>query len=462
MKRLSPLLRPFLRRTLARRVVYTLLMTFAVVWVVLVAYYYSQETGKSAIEAQQRSRGEIVTKVLAGIDEVEEARSAVALYSTLFNAGLKHNGHSGHFLFQLEDRQGKRMYMSPEGGAASLRGVHGQLTEVRANGANYQVFRGETPRWTVLIAEPRLDGSGLLTKLIGNLGISVLISIPFVLLPTWFAVARGLGPLRHLSDTIEARGPDDLSPLGFVAKYEELAPVTTALDRLLAQLRAKISREHAFVQDAAHELRTPMAVIAAQGHVLALAEGPEQRREAGRQLENAIARASHLVQQLLDLAQMEGASGATTVSVIDAAALVRQELANAAPGAMAREIELSLEAPDTLEHPLDLHAFESIVQNLLTNAVRYVQAGGEVVVELLREQDTLVFAVADNGPGIAKAERALVFERFYRVAGNDVQGSGLGLAIVVQAVARLHGTVRLEAGLHGHGCKFVVELPAAP
>lgn len=202
-----------------------------------------------------------------------------------------------------------------------------------------------------------------------------------------------------------------------------------------------------------------MAVISAQVHVLEKAAGPEERRAAGQRLEQAIARASHLVQQLLDLARIDSAA-ISTAGAVDVAQMLRHEMAIAAPSAIARDIDLSLEAPDVLLHRLESHAFASIVQNLLGNALRYVRHGGQVAVELAARHGVLVLTVADDGPGIAASEQALVFERFYRVAGNDTSGSGLGLAIVAQAVKRLHGTVRLETGLGGCGCTFIVELNA--
>jgi len=142
------------------------------------------------------------------------------------------------------------------------------------------------------------------------------------------------------------------------------------------------------------------------------------------------------------------------------AQLLRQELALAAPTAMARHLDLSLEAPDVLVQTLDMHAFQCILQNLLNNALRYVQDGGEVRVELKQHLGALTLSVADNGPGIADAEHAKVFERFYRGAGHDATGSGLGLAIVKQAAARLIAKVRLSTGLGGQGCTFVLDIPA--
>ena len=190
----------------------------------------------------------------------------------------------------------------------------------------------------------------------------------------WLAVKRGLRPLQHLSDRIAARGPDDLQPLGVNPVYAELTPLTSAIDRLLAQLRSKMETERGFVQDAAHELRTPLAVISAQAHVLALTAGGEQRACAERDMDRAIERASRLIRQLLALAQIDSAP-AGEAAVIDVAQRVRQELASLAPAAMARGVELSLESPDVLTHALEAQAFQSILQNLLTNAIEYVGPG---------------------------------------------------------------------------------------
>jgi signal transduction histidine kinase len=110
-------------------------------------------------------------------------------------------------------------------------------------------------------------------------------------------------------------------------------------------------------------------------------------------------------------------------------------------------------------HALDPQAFHTIVSNLLHNAVRYVDAGGQVLVELGQRNGVLTLTVSDDGPGIPAAEHDLVFERFYRCQRHSVPGSGLGLAIVRQAAARMRGTVRLEPAAHGKGCRFIAELP---
>jgi two-component system sensor histidine kinase QseC len=102
---------------------------------------------------------------------------------------------------------------------------------------------------------------------------------------------------------------------------------------------------------------------------------------------------------------------------------------------------------------------QTLLHNLLDNALRYVPTDRQLAIDLSATADELTLQVADDGPGIAEAERELVFERFYRVAGHDAPGSGLGLAIVRQTAAALGGSVTLGPGLGGRGCRFTVTLP---
>jgi len=270
-------------------------------------------------------------------------------------------------------------------------------------------------------------------------------------------VRGGLRPLQKLSSLIAARAPGDLAPLDFEARHAELQPLAGALEHMLAQVRLKLAREHGFVQDAAHELRTPMAVISTQAHVLAQSGDAGQRALAAQRMQHAIARASHLVGQLLDLAEVDNRQTAAA-SEIDLAQFLRSELATMVPAAEARSIELSLDAPDVARARLDIRAFQSILHNLVNNALAYVHERGQVRVELQQQAGALRLSVADDGPGIPPEQHELVFERFYRGKTHDQPGAGLGLAIVRQAAARLRGSVALGAGIDGKGCRFDVTL----
>ena len=138
---------------------------------------------------------------------------------------------------------------------------------------------------------------------------------------------------------------------------------------------------------------------------------------------------------------------------------MRGALAQAAPQAIARQIELSLDASDTLPARLDQPAFESIAHNLIDNALRYAPHGGNVAVALRHTGAALQLSVQDDGPGIPASEQQRVFERFYRGTGHAANGSGVGLAIVRQAVLRMGGQVQIGVGLNGKGVGFFVSIP---
>lgn len=453
----------WLRPTLARRVMLALLLAFALVWLVLMARQFLTATDQDAIDANLRALGENMLASIAPIADADAARAVVAATATLVNNSYRSNHVPGAVLMELRDAAGTRLFFSPEGGAASLGAARAGVRDITVAGRRYRLYVGRTARWTLLVAAPHLEPAWILRSMMGGLTLDMLIAFPLVLLPVWVAVAGGLRPLRRLSASIGARGPDDLAPLDDVPRHAELRPLAAALDRLLAQLRGRLAREQGFVQDAAHELRTPLAVISAQAHVLVRAQDAAEKRDAQRRMEAAVARASHLVGQLLTLAQI-GNRREPAPAETDVAQLLRAELALLAPAAISRGIELSLESPDTLAAPLDVHAFQSIVQNLVGNALVYVPAGGQVRVvlaALAARDDGWSLTVADDGPGIPAEERTLVFERFHRGSGHDAPGAGLGLAIVRQAAARLGGSVVLGEGIGGRGCGFAVTVGAA-
>ncbi len=447
-------------RTLARRVALALLAALVTVWAMLIVLRFTEIRSDENNATGLGIYGTTLLDVLATVQDPAEARAALRTAEHVGSAFMVREGVPG-MLTQLWDQTTQRqVHASAAVEAIPLKGdAQGHTLQV-VDGITYHVFEGMTGRWSLRLGMPVLPSSWLVRTIGGDLVRYVLAAMPVLLLPVGLAVSQGLRPLRKLAAHIAARNADDLSPIGLQVRHAELKPLVTALDSLLAQLRSKVRREHTFVEDAAHELRTPMAVISAQAHALAKAADPAARREAQQQLDHAIARTSHLVQQLLVLARVDRDAPTLSVGDTDLAQLVRAELARLSPVALARRIELSLEAPDTLSHALDVHAFQSVLSNLLDNALRYGREGGHVAIELQPEgAGGLVLSVADDGPGIPAAERPSVFERFYRGAGHDLPGSGLGLAIVRQAAARLGGRVELGDGLAGRGCCFMLHLP---
>ncbi|MBI3349749.1 MAG: HAMP domain-containing histidine kinase [Burkholderiales bacterium] len=445
-------LQPLWRPTLLRRVLGALLLAFALVGAALLALDFAEFKRSMEERPGVQTLAEAIAASLATLPDARDAGLVVQARARELNRLRREGGLlQGDVEFGLhaaDATAGLPVFATP--GAAT------------ANPTTHWLAKARGGPWQLTLAEPRVGDATVLGWLGRELLGSLLLAFPLVLLPLWIAVRRGMQPLNRLADRIARRDAQDLSPLGFEPRHDELRPLAAAFDDLLARLRTQLQRERAFVQDAAHELRTPMAVVAAQAHLLAHAADDAERRQAAAALDAALKRASHLSQQLLTLATLdEGRAGSP--EPVDVAALVQQALARAAPQALNLGLELSLEAPPALTARLDRMAFESVLNNLVDNALRYVPVGyqgSRIAVTLEAGVRLLRLRVADDGPGIPPGQREAAFERFWRgPAGHDAPGTGLGLTIVRQAAARLGGRVRIEDGLDGRGCTFVVELP---
>jgi two-component system, OmpR family, sensor histidine kinase TctE len=261
-------------------------------------------------------------------------------------------------------------------------------------------------------------------------------------------IARGLAPLLRLQKQIgEKRGDTAgtaLAPIEMRQAPQEVHALAGAVNQLLATVQRSVSQEKRFINDAAHQLRTPLAGIQAQLD-LALAEtNPQALQERLAKINAGVERSSHLVHQLLQLARSEVDIALEPVDVVQLARDVARETV---PRALAAGVDLGYEGPAgesarlmVRAHPLLLR---EALSNLVDNALRYGRAAGEsrVTIRVREQDDQVVLEVEDNGPGLSPADRLQVFERFYRSLATQQrhpEGAGLGLAIV-REIARRHG-----------------------
>jgi signal transduction histidine kinase len=160
-------------------------------------------------------------------------------------------------------------------------------------------------------------------------------------------------------------------------------------------------------------------------------------------------------------ARADSSPAFATLETIDAAELLRQRLAALVPAARRKGISLSLDAPESAAIEANVLAFDSIVENLVDNAIRYTPQGGSVLVTLSKAGRSVELNIKDSGPGIAPELYNAVFERFFRIPGSDAQGSGLGLAIVRRLAQALGSSVHLGPGLDGRGLSVALSLRSA-
>ena len=291
----------------------------------------------------------------------------------------------------------------------------------------------------VQIAETLDARVALANEIIKGVIIPQFVILPLAVALVWFGLSRGLAPLNQLQQRIRARRPDDISPIDPRGAPEEIAPLVAAFNEVLGRLDASFGTQKRFIADAAHQMKTPLAGLRTQAELALRESEPEELRHRLEQLAISSDRAAHLISQLLSLARMENLRDSTPRHAIDLAPLARSVASDWALNALELGIDFGFESDDT---PAPIAGEPVLLRemfgNLIDNALRYTPRGGTVTARLRSGTSQVEFEVEDSGPGIPAAERELVFERFYRVLGSNIDGSGLGLAIV-REIADQHG-----------------------
>ncbi len=277
-----------------------------------------------------------------------------------------------------------------------------------------------------------------------------------VLALVYVGVRKGLAPLDHLSEAINRRAPHDLSPLPRTDVPGEAEPLLRAMDGLIDDLHSAITAQQAFLANAAHQLKTPLASLITQLE-LHVQELPAEHRKRGGRLLDAGHRLAHLTHQLLALARSGPEANDTHERrAIDLAALLESNASAWYDLALRSNIDLGFEtAPASILGSEWL--LREMLANLIDNALQYTPAGGKVTARSGVDGRGHPFVeVEDNGPGIPVAERPHIFERFYRPDGAPGQGSGLGLAIVKEVADRHAAAIELHDGEAGSGLRIRV------
>jgi len=259
----------------------------------------------------------------------------------------------------------------------------------------------------------------------------------------WLAIGWGLKPLANMAATLRARHSGSLEPLQLQPLPSELEPMQAALNRMLAQIQQVLGRERRFIADAAHEMRTPLAVLRVHAQNLLEAGTEQERRESLMHLINGVDRTSRLVNQLLTMARLEPQSVVKELPLIDLLSTIRESLVQMTPWLLNKGLELVFEADDeACPARVEAATINIALNNLVTNAANFSPEHGVITVRLKRQAHHIELSVEDQGPGIDESQRERLFERFYS-RGND-QGAGLGLTIVQAIAFRLGGQIRLE------------------
>nr|WP_229459330.1 sensor histidine kinase [Massilia cavernae] len=349
--------------------------------------------------------------------------------------------------------------------------MHGAEVRVAFSYVNLRPAAQDTAPHAALVqvAETLDKRAHLANEIIKGVILPQFIILPIVLALVWFALARGLSPLAELQARIRARRPDDLSPIDSRQVPEEISPLVGSLNDMLGRLSQTIDMQKRFIADAAHQMKTPLAGMRMQSELALRQLDPDEIHRSLEQLAKSSESATRLVNQLLALARAENQPHTgLAFEQIDLNELARGVVQDWVQASFASRIDLGFEAGDTSVN-IDGNAMmlRELLSNLIDNAIRYTPAGGSVTVRVRSDAGQAILEVEDTGPGIAPAERANVFERFYRILGSSASGSGLGLSIV-REIAQQHGAeVDVFSNPRGFarklpGCLMRVTFPPPP
>jgi len=359
------------------------------------------------------------------------------------------------------NRQGQLLLVDREGVQLPRRADASGFVDMQLGGEPWRVYYLQSPSGESLVAAGQRgdERDELVRDLVVGQLVPWLLVLPVLLLTMAWAVKRALQPVRALTRELQSRSADDLRPVPVNHAPHELQPMLQAMNGLFSRIESTLERERRFTADAAHELRTPLAVLRAQWDVLKRSSGEAERAQASARLDAGMDRVDRLVTQMLALSRLEATERLPQAAALQWEPIVEQAVSDVLPLAERRRIELDCEWPPdgTPALPLrgDAALMSVLLRNLLDNAVRYAPEGSNVLLRF----GASTLQVENDGPPLPHEMLVHLGERFRRVDGQHESGSGLGVSIA-QRIAALHGLrLHYHAGAEGRG--VVAELALA-
>jgi signal transduction histidine kinase len=341
--------------------------------------------------------------------------------------------------------------------------------------AGYQPV-GQAP-WIMVASIPLSEVDTAVRQSLLRIAEQVAIAAVGAVVLTWIVLRRVVLPIRVLSDGARAFAAGFLNRRIPLRRRDELGDLAAALNSMATDLERRLEDEAAhaealrrlnqlqteFVATASHELRTPVTAIHTYAEALLRPDITDEqtRQECLEGITRGSARLTRLVRALLDVSRIDSGRVAVTLAPVDAVAIVRSAVAQAAPeSGAAIHVETAGDVPLATADPDRL---EDVIANLLGNARKFSPADATVTISVAHQGDAVTLAVTDSGGGIAPEEQERIFDRFYQIergAARGAGGAGLGLYIVRGYVAAMGGRIIVASTL-GAGSTFTIFLPVA-
>jgi two-component system, OmpR family, sensor kinase len=346
-----------------------------------------------------------------------------------------HHIQKGGVVVQIWDGQGGLLTSTFPALAVPLQAADG-FEEVKIGSQRWRIYSVHTLGRTVQAIQNVEFRVHVIRKQALQAGLSIAVLIPISAAILWLAIRVALRRLEVVARAAAAQDENTIAELPTKDVPCEISPLVMAVNRLLTRLRDAFASQRRFVQDAAHELRTPITAMTLQLENLKACSMDAETTAQVAQFEAGLKRTKRLIEQLLRLARQEAPQKADAASSIELAEFLRDLISDLMPCADHRDIDLGLSVDVDATVRANPHELRSLLHNLLDNALRYTPDHGVVDVRVFADGGKVVVEVVDSGPGIPPDLLPRVFDRFFRIEGSDTEGSGLGLAIAKHAAER--------------------------
>lgn len=312
------------------------------------------------------------------------------------------------------------------------------------NSKGYRFYQLIGDGYTIIVSQKTSVSQYFSTK---NSQISIVVLLTTMLISIAiinYIIHQNLGSLRKMTQSIKKKNVHHLSPINLNEVPLEIQPVVDALNQIFNRINDIIQREKRFAQDAAHELKTPLASMKALSQIALNYQPKDNIKIQLNKIIDVINQQTHIVNQLLTLSRTLS-NTQLEAKPINIKPLIVQMIANIAPQALNKEIEIIL---DALDEPfmicIDESSLHVLLRNLIDNAIRYSPKSSQINVKLSKVASNINIEFIDQGPGIPEKDQERVLERFHRILGSNQPGSGLGLNIVKEIVDHYHGNITLK------------------
>lgn len=358
----------------------------------------------------------------------------------------------GATVVQIWDGQGGLLTSSYPALAVPMQARDG-FRDLTLGATRWRVYSMHTPSRTVQSVQNIEFREHIINKQALQAGLPIALLIPISAWILWFGACRAMRKIENVARAAAAQDENSIGELPSQDIPSEISPLVIAVNRLLTRLRDAFASQRRFVQDAAHELRTPITAMTLQLENLKACPLDTETSAQVAQFEAGLRRTKRLIEQLLRLARQEAPQKGDAVTAIDLGQFLRDLVSDLMPCADHRDIDLGLSLDVSAMVRANPHELRSLLHNLLDNALRYTPDHGLVDVRLRADGGKVVVEIVDSGPGIPPELLPRVFDRFFRIEGSDTEGSGLGLAIAKHAAERNRIHLQLDNRIERSGLR---------